>query len=337
MKRRILEAARRSGALTLAGSWFGRHRLTVLAYHRIADPQEAGFIGLERNVSATPEEFGEQLDWIADRFSIVGLSDVVGAVAGGSLPDRPLLITFDDGYRDNLTTALPMLRDRDLTATIFLAAGLVGTRRLFWWDRIAELFRRAVPGRYELPLLGTVEWEDAVGRESVVDRWVEAAKKKPFDDLEEAAGAVPAVLGVPDADAADGLLLDWEDVAAMAGAGIEFGAHTCDHPILTRVGPDRARREVEESVDAVSQALGVRVTAFAYPNGGRDDFDASVQQLVSDAGVKVAFSLLAGPARASELTASPLALPRVYIHHGDGLTRFAAKVQGLPRLLRSFG
>jgi peptidoglycan/xylan/chitin deacetylase (PgdA/CDA1 family) len=75
------------------------------------------------------------------------------------------------------------------------------------------------------------------------------------------------------------------------------------------------------------------VTGFAYPNGQPDDFDETARDAVTAAGVPLAFTLVPGPARPAEIAADPLAIRRVYVHHGDDPTRFAAKVAGVPRLV----
>jgi hypothetical protein len=114
-------AAHRGGLLLAAGALFGGRRLTVLAYHRVADPGHPGLDGYRRNVSATPEGFAHQMDYAAERFLPVSLEQVEAALDGGPrLPRRPLLVTFDDGYRDNLTTAWPVLRA--ISARISLVA-----------------------------------------------------------------------------------------------------------------------------------------------------------------------------------------------------------------------
>ena len=135
------------------------------------------------------------------------------------------------------------------------------------------------------------------------------------------------------AGAFEGLALSWDEVRAMAAAGVAFGAHTQRHPILTRVPAERARREVAGSKHRLEEELGTAVDAFAYPNGGRADLDRSTVRLLAEAGYRLGFTLFPGPERAGAALGSPLTLRRVYIHHGDHPARFAAKVQGLPRLL----
>jgi peptidoglycan/xylan/chitin deacetylase (PgdA/CDA1 family) len=165
--------------------------------------------------------------------------------------------------------------------------------------------------------------------------WLETLKLRPEAESAEAVEALPGCLGVsPPPGAFSGLCLSWDEVRQMAGEGVAFGSHTERHPILTRVTPDRARQEVSGSKHRLEDEVGVPVTAFAYPNGGRADVDEASVRLLGEVGFSLGFTLIPGPERVGAILGSRLALRRVYVHHGDYPARFAAKMHGLPRLLR---
>jgi peptidoglycan/xylan/chitin deacetylase (PgdA/CDA1 family) len=336
LKRALASAAHRGGLLPAAGALFGRRRLTVLAYHRVADPGAPGFDAYRRNVSATPEGFREQMDYAAEHFHPVSLEQVAAALDGGPrLPARPLLVTFDDGYRDNLTAALPVLRERGIPMTVFLATGFVGGERPFPWDLAAWCFCHAARSGADLPVVGERSWATAEEREKVLWGWLETLKRLPEAAREEAIAALPERLGVEVLPGAlSNLCLSWGEVRDMAADGVAFGAHTERHPILTRVPAERARGEVAGSKHRLEDELGVPATAFAYPNGGRGDLDASTVRLLAETGFRLGFTLLPGPEGGRSALRSPLTLRRVYVHHRDYRERFAAKAQGVPRLLR---
>jgi peptidoglycan/xylan/chitin deacetylase (PgdA/CDA1 family) len=335
-KRALAEAAHRGGLFGLAGALFGGRRLTVLAYHRVVDHDDSAFDTYCRNVSATPEEFRVQMDYAAEHFHPVTLEQVAAALDGGPrLPRRALLVTFDDGYRDNLVSALPIMAERGIPMTVFLATSFVGGNCAFPWDFAAYCFHHTARSSAVLPVAGEASWSSAREREQALGCWLEALKRLPDETRAEAIAALPECLGVTvPRDAFAGLCLDWGEVRAMAAAGVAFGAHTQEHPILTRVPPERARREVAGSKHRLEAELGTPVSAFAYPNGGRADVDPSTVRLLDEAGFRLGFTLLPGPERPGPASRSPLTLRRVYVHHGDYAARFAAKVQGVPRLLR---
>lgn len=334
LRRGLLAAGRRTGAWRLPAAWHGPRRLTVLAYHRIADADAVGFRGFVGNASATPDEFSAQIAWATEHFNPVTLTDVANALGGGPLPPRPLLVTFDDGYRDNLTAALPVLERHGVGGAVFLATDHIGSGEPFWWDRAASYFGAAAEQRVLVPFLGEVSL--GADRRREIRAWVRRAKTVPDAEMRTALDGLRGALGVPAAiNDMDGMQLDWNDVAAMASRGVEFGAHTCRHPILTRLDRATAADEVQRSVARVADAIGHIPLGFAYPNGQRADLDAEVEAAVAATGVRLAFTLVPGPARWTEVMRRPLRIRRIYIHHGDGLDRFAAKVAGVPRFLKA--
>jgi peptidoglycan/xylan/chitin deacetylase (PgdA/CDA1 family) len=334
LKRRVLDAGRRTGALRAVAPLYGRHRITVLAYHRVVDFTQPGFDTDVRTVSATPEAFRQQMEYVVERFTPVGLADVIAWLDGDArLPERPVLVTFDDGYRDNLVNAWPVMRERGIPGVLLVAAGHVGTGEPFVWDLAAWCFRHTARTDAELPGWGRASWSDPQERRRILNAWGEACKALPDDERTEAVHALPGILEVSvPPEAFRGLYLDWDEVRALDAAGFTAGAHTMSHPILTRVERGRARREIADSAVTVAAEVGHPALAFAYPNGLSDDFDDEIVAMVGEAGFRVAFTLLPGPSRPAEVVGHPLTIRRVYVHHGDHLSRFAAKVEGGARL-----
>jgi peptidoglycan/xylan/chitin deacetylase (PgdA/CDA1 family) len=337
LRQRLMEAAYQSGLLDAFHRVGGERRLTVLAYHRIDDPHAPGFDTFKPNVSATPAAFAAQMDFVRRRFNVVSEREVVGWLRGGdTLPAHPLLITFDDGYRDNLLNALPILRERGLPAVVFLATDYVGSDTPFNWDLAAYCFHHTAQSEADLPTIGHQSWNGEQSREAVMNRLLAALKTLPDAESRVAYQALPQALGVDvPGDAFAGAHLTWDEVREMAAAGVAMGGHTQSHPILTRISAAQARVEVAGSKARVEAELGRLVTSFAYPNGTPADFNPTVEAIVREAGFAAAYTLLPGPARFAEAQAAPLTIRRVFVGHRDTLPRFAAKVVGLARVFSS--
>src|SRR6185295_13403099 len=142
VKRKLIDLAYGTG-LIRAGRRLWAKSLTVVNYHRIDDPHRRDFDSFKPNVSATPDDFNEQMDYLAKWFNVISLLDLIEWLDGHkNLPPYAALITFDDGYLDNYTAAFPILRQHDFPALIFLTTEHIGTDAPFYWDMAAYCFRR---------------------------------------------------------------------------------------------------------------------------------------------------------------------------------------------------
>src|SRR5690349_12198359 len=140
IKRKLLALADTTG-LVRAGRSLWAKSLTVINYHRIDDPYRKDFDSFKPNVSATPDDFDNQLDYLAKWFNVVSVRDVTQWLdRQRDLPPYAALITFDDGYLDNYTFAYPILRSHHLPALIFLTTEHIGTDTPFYWDMAAYCF-----------------------------------------------------------------------------------------------------------------------------------------------------------------------------------------------------
>lgn len=333
-KKNLLNLLHQSNTLPLARSFWGRRSLTVLAYHRITDPQQPGFDTFAPNVSATPANFAAQMNYVAQHFNVVSMEEVVAWLQNGRfLPPNPLLITFDDGYRDNLTEAFPILHQRQLPATIFLATSHIGRNNPFFWDLVAYCFHHTPNRSAVLPLLGEQSWYDLTSRKTIMLTLLRQLKRLPDQDKWTAVRQIPAALKItiPD-NAFAGLHLTWDDVCQLQANGISMGAHTHTHPILTSCTDEQAQHEIRLSKQLIEERTGQSVLSFAYPNGQPYDYTPEHAALVAAAGIPTAFTLRPTPSRPAELHREPHTIRRILIDNHDTLPRFAAKVMGLTRL-----
>ena len=325
-RRRVLAGLYRARVPQLVNRWWP-HRLTVLAYHRVSELGEA-FATYRRTVSASPSGFSEQLAFLSRHCNVVSLAQVIAAVDESAvLPPRSVLITFDDGYRDNVRTALPLLEAHGMGATVFLATDYVGTGRPFFWDLAANLFHRTRLASATLPFLGPRHWASRAGGSALAEEFVERVKRLSNDArdraLTELAEALRCTLSRADFD---GLYLTWEDVRQGAKRGLEFGSHTRSHAILPGLPVEQVKEELVASKARIERELQREVTAFAYPNGS---CNRVVETLVKEAGYKLAFAVRRGPLRSSALPRRPWAARRVPVYARDTLPVFAAKLVGL--------
>jgi peptidoglycan/xylan/chitin deacetylase (PgdA/CDA1 family) len=312
--------------------FWGGDRITVLAYHRISQPENFRFF--EPVISATPEGFARQMDIVATRFNPISVHDLTAWLDGRfDLPKRPILITFDDGYKDNMSNALPVLCEREIPALLFLSTDFIGTGKPFFWDAAAFYFRRTELRRADLPILGPVSWTEPA---TISAEWIEALKRTTSVGRDEATEQLAAALNVPVLrDAYAGETLSWDEVREMGKQGFSFGSHTLSHPILTQLSEAEAAAELQKSRQRLMDELGEPVRTIAYPNGTRADFNPTVERLTKAAGYSAAFTLVPGPARPREVRANPMTIRRISLYLDDGERRFRAKLAGAGRIKSS--
>jgi peptidoglycan/xylan/chitin deacetylase (PgdA/CDA1 family) len=332
LKNRVVRLAFNTGLLR-AGRALWAQSLTVINYHRIDDPNRKGFDSFKPNVSATPEEFGRQMDYLAKWFHVVSLKDVVSWLDGHSdLPPHAALITFDDGYLDNFTAAFPILRRHNFPALIFLTTEHIGTDRPFYWDLAAYCFYHTQKDQVTLPDDNVLHWSSEGQRESALKDWVESLKKLHQIEKQSFVDRLPEYLGVSiPTGYFQNLMLNWDQVREMQQGDIEFGAHTMHHPILTRIPLEQVCKEVEGSRSKIEEETGETVLGFAYPNGQSSDLNAPIEKAVADSGIRAAFTLVNGPSPLVEVKRNPYAIRRIFISHRHSLPVFASLLHPLNR------
>lgn len=284
--RTVATGIHRAGLLPMLSRLAGHARreagFPILVYHRVNDDRDPFFEALPTTV------FERQMAFVAQAFTVLPLEDLVERMRRAKLPRNALAITFDDGYRDNLTHAAPILARHRLPATIFVASGFIGSSEAPWFDWLAwalkrtEVRRLAAPWGQSLPLVTLSD------RLAALEVALDHLKAADDEERGRALDALLSALGAPDPAGFKTPMLTWDDVQALTGLGFSIGAHTVSHPILSRVPLERARAEIEGSRDMIASACGRRPRAFAYPNGQPRDYTDAVQRLVREAGFSCA-------------------------------------------------
>ena len=250
----------------------------ILTYHRVNDDNDAFFPSMPTAV------FDRHMAYLARSYRVLSVEDLVERMHRRQVPRNAIAITFDDGYRDNLTAAAPILARYGLPATIFLATGFIGTMDVPWYDRIGRAFQNTTVVSMTAPWGGALELVSTEQRLAALDRTLAYFKSLTDDEFGRRLNDVLSVLAVDDRPWRKGWMLDWDDVLALKRLGFSVGAHTMHHPILSRVTPERARNEIVGSRRMIEAACGSAPAAFAYPNGKPEDYSDAVQRLVREAG-----------------------------------------------------
>jgi peptidoglycan/xylan/chitin deacetylase (PgdA/CDA1 family) len=289
-------------AAGLASPAGGRAKLLITIFHRV----------LERPDPLLPdvpdvERFTWQIKFLADHFNVLSLHEAARRLQEGTLPARAAAITFDDGYADNVTTALPILQRFGLPVTVFVATDYLDGGRMFN-DTVIELVRR-LPGDmadFASIGLGTQPCATLTERRALVTKLIGHFKYQPSDARRQIVEdmATHFSMALP-----TDLMLSTAQLRALCSAtGVEIGAHTHTHPILSKISPEQAAEEIRVGKNTLESLLQRPMRLFAYPNGRpTKDYGPEHVELVRRAGFD--FSVSTEPATAKR-SSDPHQLPR---------------------------
>jgi peptidoglycan/xylan/chitin deacetylase (PgdA/CDA1 family) len=278
-------------------------RVAIFAYHRVG-PNTDNW-SLE---SLPPGVFERQMEYLQEK---------------KRLPEKAVVVTFDDGYRDNYTYAYPILRKRKIVAAIFLATGHISTDKLFWWDKVGYIIHHTHVKSFDLLELGSYSMKD---RKDKSKAQIEITEKLKIVSEERKQELIKMLAEVTRADVpkdtAREMLLSWDQVKEMNNNGITFGAHTVNHPILTKVPLEAAKWEIMQSKIDIESVLRNKVLTFSYPNGNHCD---EVSSIVRKAGFICAVSIL--PSQLIRPDANNFSLSRIIPSADD--SQFKTALSGL--------
>ena len=311
------------GTAKLVAKWlrtrFGRPGPLILGYHRISkaewDPQQ---------LCVSPQCFEEQLEIMMRGGQALSLFEFVRRLRGGDDLSRTFVITFDDGYEDTLTAAIPILEQFDVPATVFIPTGMIG--KPFWWCEIQEIVNAAsqIPGVIVADLGGIeFRWEAVPSASDLRAPLIHALcahfRSVPYGRTDAALRTLCSVLESPAYTSGTVRAMSAEQVVELSGHPlVEVGSHTVTHKSLKGIGINSQREEVRQSKEALQALCGRQIESFAYPNGSISrEAPALLEELEFRCGVT---SLVRPVSRRT----SPYLLPRPFVGdwNGDEFSRW---------------
>lgn len=333
----------RSGLLRRIAKARCTRKAVVLMYHRVAAGDGPAENHGAAGIAVTRDTFEKHLDFLEKNFRVMSQSEYLGCLEKkGDFPAGSILITFDDGWKDNYDNAYPALKKKGLPAVVFPAAGFIGSTELFWQDRLrlclGKLHKASGPqggaGRQEkrlsriCPSAEVLRVLAADERRLVpaINSCVAVFKKKPVDEVERIVSTLERITG-PDASRPPRRnFLSWPELAEMSENGIDVGSHGLSHTILTQVQDNgRIAHEIRGSREILEFGLHRKVLLFSYPNGS---YNREVAGVVRRSGYSAAFGTAPG---ANSCNDDPYAMKRINIHEDMTGTEalFLARVAGL--------
>lgn len=278
----------------------GRSPVLILAYHRIVDPGDVAAYPLDLGIiSATPAEFEAQLRMLCAHANPVSLEQVADATAGrGTLPERAVAVTFDDGFSDTFDTAFPLLQQYRVPATVFVSTGHIESPEPYWFEFSAHLMLRIAPRSIvidEYPA-GLPHGDDiAARRDSIasVHRLLKSCDRVRRREL-VVEWRTRFAAQLDEHALALGRSITRSQIEQMARAGVSFGSHTISHPNLSLAADPAIERELRDSRVTLEALLDRPVRTLAYPFGVPGTYDSRAMRAARQCGYELAVSYRQG-------------------------------------------
>jgi peptidoglycan/xylan/chitin deacetylase (PgdA/CDA1 family) len=327
----IKSGAIRVGLETLYYS--GAHRLArplmagvgaILTFHRVRPPRREPFQP-NRHLEISPAFLGEVVQGLRARgVDIVSIGEAQRRLVERDFARRFALLTFDDGYRDNLVYAWPILKRQRAPFTVYVASAFADGEGMLWWLTLEASIARSATVTVRID-----------GARRVFDCATLAAKMATWqalydhftherDEARMRSGvrAIAKASGVDPTELCREACMSWDDLAGLARSDlVTIGAHTRRHPVLSRLDDEEARIDIDSGARRIEGKLGIRPRHFAYPVGNAGAAGGREFRLAQEAGFETAVTTRPGVLFGRHAGAL-MALPRMSVNGDYQRTRY---------------
>ncbi len=299
MRERVATLLHKAGALAAVMQlrrYVPGPNLSIVTYHHIAD-QDPTYPYDPDVADASPAQFRRQMEVLAKYCTPIGIDELIRAVEGEPLPRNPVMVTFDDGYRSCHDVALPILRAVGVRATFFVSTSFITERRLYWWERIALALAQTKRRTATITYPRTIELDLANPKlRGVLTELVKATASLDVDRFLDGLFDSFGVEWSRDIESmhADAMIMTWDQVRALARAGMDVESHGRRHRVLQTLDDETLDDELAGSRVELEAQLGRLVRAVAYPVGRRIARQARIRDAIASAGYRIGLTNASG-------------------------------------------
>ncbi len=265
-------------------SYRKQKNIHILAYHRVVEKLEPSYIFNSEIFSTTLKDFEAQMKYVSKHFNVINFENLEKAIADNKVEENTLIVTFDDGYYDNYSLAMPVLNKYDISATVFLATDYIDSGKIFWFDAVAgfvntysdkKLELSSVHQSFDLSVVSKVDIFKSLGR--ILKKSDDSVRVDLLDEI-----YTKFNFEVSSENYKKAMPLSWDNVIEMSNHNIEFGAHSKSHCFLNRINENQLKSEISESKLKIEDKIGKAINSFCYPAGVTN---ASIMKAVESCGI----------------------------------------------------
>jgi len=290
----------------------------ILMYHRVSDDDQDRF-----NINVTAANFAAQMEYIQTEYTPISLDKLIFGLEQDNLPEKSIVVTFDDGYSSVFQRALPILEQNGVHATVYITANYIGSSEGFWWDRyerISESYKKIDPEQLQNAAQKVIGSNISnIDTPNMLFRAMHKhLRSLNWSDRDRKLDLLQTLLSVDESDIlSPHLVLNKAELILLSqNPLISIGSHTLSHPYLPALVEEDQFDEISKSRVYLSEMVEKPIRHFSYPFGGSD---SRTKELVKSAGYHSATITESGVVKSTD---SMYELKRVNVPD-LGITKFA--------------
>ncbi|NOQ55755.1 MAG: polysaccharide deacetylase family protein [Nanohaloarchaea archaeon] len=300
------------------------NKTRILMYHRVVEDTQAKNDVLPKMV--TKDEFENQMRYISLKYRPISLNQFLDDAKKGKIKKKSIVITMDDGYKDNYTNAYPILTKYNVPASIFLTSGLIDTDKMLWFDEVSAMI--CSTKKMEIKIQNRIfNISSNEKKTSSIQNIISMLKKTDNEErlrwIKELQKECRTSKNLNNKNT----MLSWKEVKEMSkNKLITFGAHTQTHPILSKMNLKDVENEIAKSKQIIGIKTGIEPGLFSYPNGGKEDFNKDIKRILKKYDFKCATSTISG---LNDKNCDLFELKRIGCSHENDNIVFKVKISGI--------
>jgi len=277
---------------------FNNKTLVVLCYHRVREKTD---IFYDRNISVTPAQFRKQMLYIKKYFNVVSMDQLIDVYYNGcEFKPNSLMVTFDDGYKDNAINAFPILEKLEIPAVVFLITGLINKDIISWEDRLSYAFNNIQDEMVEVSnneyySIKTIEQKNTAVWE--ICKKLRSIKPDQRDEIIHNLFITYNIDTNKEEELSRRMNISFmtkDEIQYWSNHGIDFGIHTVTHPSLPLLQEEEINTEISDSKKSLKNILNKEVVSFAYPFGKYQDFNDLTRSILVQNKIKIGMTFEPG-------------------------------------------
>lgn len=256
---------------------FLKNGLYIFFYHNIVDTEKCKQTGESIALSSVDKKkFDRQLRYFKREYNVITMDEAFELLKKNAVLDKKyLVVTFDDGYKDNHIYGCALFQKHEIYPTIYLSANNVDNSTYLWPDILKHLVYQSKKANIAVDIYNihySSRFKTTGDRIRFLESINEDIKKLDEEKKYEVFEYLSSILDVDIQRKCD-IMLNWGEVKSLTSIGVLIGAHTLNHPILATLVEEAAENEIYGSKRLIEEKTQMPIEHFAYPNGKPDDIN----------------------------------------------------------------